>query len=94
MDDEGLAQWESDGGVSTYNPTVYEKQRLSIPSGSSGRYVVASHSKTRRGGERGGGINLKQQPNLPYREMPLVTMDPGLVYHPVDSVTDSTAFVP
>lgn len=38
IDDEGLAHWESDGGVASYNPTVYEEQRVSIPSGSSGRY--------------------------------------------------------
>lgn len=37
LDEEGVAQWESDGGVSSYNPTVYETQLLSIPSGSSGR---------------------------------------------------------
>lgn len=37
FDEEGHAVWESDGGVSSYNPTVYEKQQLTIPSGSSGR---------------------------------------------------------
>lgn len=48
----------------------------------------------KRAGEGRGGNNLKQQRNIPYHEMALGTMDPGLVYHPVDIVTDSTAFDP
>lgn len=36
LNEEGAAVWESDGGVSSYNPTVYEVQQLAIPSGSSG----------------------------------------------------------
>lgn len=35
--EDGSAAWESDGGVSSYNPTVYEKQQITLPSGSSGR---------------------------------------------------------
>ncbi|CAM9753204.1 unnamed protein product, partial [Hapterophycus canaliculatus] len=38
VEEDGSVSWESDGGVSGYNPTAYERQHLSIPSGSSGRY--------------------------------------------------------
>lgn len=47
VEEDGSASWESDGGVSDYNPTAYETQRLSIPSGSSGRW--GNCSKLRQG---------------------------------------------
>ena len=35
--EDGSIEWESDGGVATYNPTVYETQRITITTGSTGR---------------------------------------------------------
>lgn len=35
--ENGSVEWDSDGGVASYNPTVYETQRITIDTGSTGR---------------------------------------------------------